>query len=512
MSRNRKKDTFPDYWSDEPEKTAKDTTNVKDYWSDEPKDSAKGTAYTWDHRSSQPDNPAKDTSHAQVVQANEIKDTVYVPEYMMRRSDERRRPERRPEHRRPAYPGRSANPRRRTYHGEFRRRRPVPAPPYSSGYRYGGRNPAPDSSSVRTVNTAKAVFIVSLSALVLILSLVLGVSCYIQQNILNRITFEDSSLSADLGNLDLIEIEDDGDTNEGDVLSSEEASTLEQMIDGGLVSPENLYRADGVTNILLLGLDSRTKSTKGSRSDVMIILSVNENRRQIVMTSVMRDTCVNIPGRTALNKINAAHAFGGSPLSVKTVEQNFGVDIDRYVSINFYAFIDVVNALGGLELDISENERLVMNNYIEEINQYLGYGPDHGKLHQTGSNLLLTGKQVLGYVRNRYTGDGDFARTQRQRIVLEKLINKCRQADITTLLKVLESAASYMATDYSQSELLSLMYNMVDYLDYEIISSRLPIDNTWHFARLDGMSIVALDDIHANRKALLDTIYGQQAE
>lgn len=407
----------------------------------------------------------------------------YVPHGMMEGRERTRSPRRRPE--------------RHNYRG---RRVPSGRPPRSGGYAQPEQN--------RSMRIAKTVFATSLSLLLVIVAALTIVFVYVQNNILDRIEFVDDSQLVITEDLDSVVIEDDGDTGEGEELSQNDADALLAMINGGLVEEKDLYREDGVTNILLLGTDNRGFSLKGSRSDAMIILSINDNTKQIVMTSVMRDVCVSIPGRSGVDKINAAHAYGGAPLAVKTVETNFGVDIDRHISVNFYAFIDIVDALGGLRLAINEQERVVMNDYIAEINKHLGLDPDSGKLYKTGSDLLLSGKQVLGYVRNRYTGNGDFARTERQRIVLDKIIAECKQADVFTLLKVVEEAASYMSTNYEQGELVELASHALDYLDYEVVTSRMPVDDTWEYARLNGMSIINID-INANRRELVNKIYGK---
>lgn len=406
--------------------------------------------------------------------------------------------------------------RRRSYYdepdyerGSRREERPRPAgerPRYRDAY-YDGGGAAPRLS--KSGRAARVVFIVSLSLLILICGSYAFIYAYANQRFFSKITFEDQTQTVVQQNLDDVVIEDDGDTGEqGEVMSEEDAAALESMIDGGLVSDENLYGEKGVTNVLLLGSDSRDQNSIGSRSDAMILLSINENTKQLVMTSIMRDTCVSIPGRTALDKINAANAYGGAQLAVKTVECNFGVKIDRYIVINFFAFIDIVNALDGLTVDINEDERRVMNDYITEINQTLGLSANDGKLQQAGTGLLLTGKQVLGYVRNRYTGNGDFQRTERQRIVLDKIIEKCKSSSITTLLDVVEAAASHMSTNYTKDELMSLAYSALDYIDYSVVQSRLPIDDTWNYASLNGMSIIQMDT-SANRREMIKVIYGK---
>jgi len=392
-------------------------------------------------------------------------------------------------------------------HNSGRSRAPRRAPGRNANM-YRHRSNAEAAKKSKAMKVAKIIFAMSFSLLLLVVSMLAIVFIYVQYNILDRITYVDDSQFYVSENLDAVVIEDDGDTGEGEEMTQDDADALTAMINGGLVEEKDLYREDGVTNILLLGTDNRGFSLRGSRSDAMIILSINENTKQIVMTSVMRDLCVSIPGRTDVDKINAAHAYGGAPLAVRTVETNFGIDIDRHISINFYAFIDIVDELGGLTLSISEQERIVMNDYIAEINRHLGLSEDSGKLYKTGDNLMLTGKQVLGYVRNRYTGNGDFARTERQRIVLDKIIAECKNADVLTLLNVVEAAASYMSTNYEQGELMELATHAFEYMDYEVVNARLPIADTWEHARLNGMSIINMD-ITANRKELINKIYGK---
>lgn len=414
-------------------------------------------------------------------------------------------------------PSDMAREERRSHDYDRRRREPYPPQRRSSDPRQNGRYPdrrppardLPDKNGLtRAGRIAKTVFITSLSMLLLILVAIGGVYLYVQQNILNKITFVEDEPLTYVENLDDVVIEsDDDNSGEGEELTEEESAVLIQTVSEGLIAEEDLYRQEGVTNILLLGTDNRNQSLKGSRSDTIILLSINERTNQIVMNSILRDTCVSIPGRSKLDKMNAAYAYGGASLAVKTFETNFGVDIDRYIVINFYAFMDIVDALGGMRLSINEQERLVMNDYVEEINKQLGLAADSGKLYKTGDDLLLTGKQVLGYVRNRYTGNGDFARTERQRIVLEKLIEECRNSDVTTLLNVVEAAASYVTTNYTQGEIVSLATNAFEYLDYDIINSRIPVDGTWKYAKLSGMSIVSIDII-PNRQKILETVYG----
>lgn len=402
----------------------------------------------------------------------------------------------------------------------YRRVRPYPASKAdmarrrasdNAHFRYNNQTRAEVNRLTRSGRIAKGVFITSLSLLIIILFVVAGVYVYVQENIFGQMTFIDASQDILSDNYDDILIEPDEEISEDsqlNELTEEEVNAIDKIINSSVISEENLYRQEGVTNILILGTDNRSHSIKGSRTDAMIILSINEHSRELIMTSIQRDSYVYIPGRSKPNKINAAHAYGCASLAVKTVESNFGIDIDRYAIFDFYAFMDVIDAFGGIRLDITENERLVMNNYITEINNKLGLHEDSGKLYTSGNDLLLTGKQALGYVRNRYTGNGDFARSTRQRIVMEKLIDRCRNSSLTELIGAVEAVAPHITTNLSQSEIMSLASSALEYIDYNIISNRVPIDGTWEYATVDGMSIVRLE-LAPNRQDLIDVIYGE---
>lgn len=341
-----------------------------------------------------------------------------------------------------------------------------------------------------------------LAVLLLLVSIVVGaVSC-----IFGKIDFMSGDDLVIPDGLDSIVLSDTDVTSASDTLDDSQMQEMDASVKESVIDADGLRYEEGVTNILVLGVDARSAATKRSRSDVIIILSINENSKKIVLSSIMRDTYVAIPGRTGNDKINAASAYGGPALTVETVEGAFGIKIDHFVLVNFYSFMDIVDALGGVEVEINKSERDVLNDYVEEINRVNGHAPDNGKLYTTGDSVLLTGKQAMGYVRNRYSGNGDYERTARQREVLEKVIVKARQANYSTLLSIVDKVASNVSTDYSMTEITKLAMNAANYTDYDISQVRVPVEGSYWGGIYKGIWILDID-FEANRQALYEAIF-----
>ena len=273
----------------------------------------------------------------------------------------------------------------------------------------------------------------------------------------------------------------------------------------GNITGEELDTVDainGIFNILVIGCDSRKKGGVG-RSDAMILFSVNEDTEKIHMTSIMRDSYVSIPGK-GNNRINAAYAFGGGKLLLNTIETNFGADVDKYVSFDFYSFVDVVDNIGGIEVEVTEAEIPVLNSYVKELNKL--NGREEGTYYVTESGLQhLNGTQALGYARIRYVGDGDFERTNRQRIVIAKVFEKSKTLNLLEINDLLNTFLPQVKTNLTQEEILSLMLKALDYLQYDLESHRLPVDDSWKYMRVNGMSVLGID-LEKNQKALQEFI------
>lgn len=246
-----------------------------------------------------------------------------------------------------------------------------------------------------------------------------------------------------------------------------------------------------VFNVLLIGCDARNVS-ESSRSDSMILLSLNKKSNKIVMTSIMRDIYLDIPGYGG-NRVNAAYSYGGAGLLLETIEQNFKIKIDKYVSVNFFTFIDIIDKLGGVNISVSQSELPVLNQYIQEINLLKGLSADDGKLTHAGDNIKLTGKQAMGFSRIRYVGNDDFGRTQRQRTILTQAYDKLKGQNFIQLNSILNALLPDVTTNLTKGELFSLLLSSPAYFNYSLVQDRIPIDKSYSDAYIRGMDVLTID-------------------
>lgn len=259
-----------------------------------------------------------------------------------------------------------------------------------------------------------------------------------------------------------------------------------------------------VYNILLIGTDARNVNERG-RSDTMILVSINQKKEEIHMTSFMRDSYVAIPGKQN-NRINAAYAYGGPDLLMQTIEQNFKIKIDKYARVNFFAFMEVIDAVGGVTINVTDAEVPVLNSYVHELNGLLGKDYNDGILSK-GGTYNLTGKQALGYCRIRYVGNADFQRTQRQRDVMMKVFEKAKGLSVSELDEFLNVLLPKITTNIQDDEIFNLLLNTPKYLKYDVIQHRVPADKTYSFLTVRRMSVLGID-FDKNIKMLHDSIYG----
>lgn len=253
---------------------------------------------------------------------------------------------------------------------------------------------------------------------------------------------------------------------------------------------------DGVTNILLIGQDRREGETR-ARSDSMILVSIDKESKAVSLTSIMRDTYVQIPEYSD-NRINAAYAFGGMELLDETIELNFGVKIDANIEVDFDGFIAVIDAVGGVDINISE----------AEARYFDGYADRHGMSPLNSGIVHMDGEMALTYSRIRKLAGSDFARTERQRKVISAVINKARSSDMSTILKFIDELLPLITTDLTNTEILSYAVEYFPLLtDSSINMFRIPADGEYYDASIRGMSVL-VPDITACRERLSDIIYG----
>lgn len=264
-------------------------------------------------------------------------------------------------------------------------------------------------------------------------------------------------------------------------------------------------KEEGVTNILLIGNDSRENGEDG-RSDAMILLSISNKTKKIYMTSLLRDMYVEIPGHKD-NRLNAAYSYGGAELLMETIEKNFDIHISRYVLVNFEAFANLVDAVGGVDLELTGKEVEYVNGYLVEYNILLGRpeGTDYFD-DLSGGMVHLNGPQALAYCRNRYIGT-DFGRTERQRKVLTEVIHKLPKGVLTNPKGLIDGLMPNLTTNLTQAECYRLSLMAPKILTYDIIQNSIPMEGTYKDATHRKMSVLEVD-FEANKKFLQENLYG----
>lgn len=231
-----------------------------------------------------------------------------------------------------------------------------------------------------------------------------------------------------------------------------------------------------IYQVLLIGMDRRQDNWYGN-SDAMLLLSINRNKKTVSLVSFMRDLGVTVPGY-GYKKINSAYALGGGDLLEATIEQNFGIAIDNYASVDFGGMIRIVDLFGGVTLDIAQEEISVMNNYITEMCGLEGLSPEDYYLSVPGT-LHLNGMQAVAYCRNRYTGRYDFERTARQRRVLEQLYLQAKSMDLPQLLMISVQVMPLISHNLTQEQISSLAALAPTLGGYQLTMDRIPYDGLY---------------------------------
>lgn len=402
-----------------------------------------------------------------------------------RASQGRRRVEPNAQHSRARRPEESPRPNRGRYPEEDRPRQRSASrsgPPPRNGT--GGRPPSPDGNPNRRRKKAKKrkksrALRVLLIVLIILLMLCAGLAVFSgiklgKINHLGASIFTKEDFEQDASGADTIDAVDWG---EADIAT----------------------QVDGVVNILLVGQDTRGEERQ--RSDSMIILSINKNTEQMTMVSVMRDLYVQIPGYSD-NRINAAYAFGGFELLDATLEQNFGVVIDYNVEVNFNGFKDIVDKVGGIDVELTEAE-------VEYMNSARFASTMHYKKEQNFTVGLnhLDGTQALCYARIRRVGD-DFARTQRQRTIIQTVYQTAKEQSWTKLLDIYDSVADDLTTDMSPLQLVSVAFSGYNMGLDSINSYRVPSDGSYRNETIKQMAVLVPIDWNATRAEMKEYLYG----
>lgn len=260
-----------------------------------------------------------------------------------------------------------------------------------------------------------------------------------------------------------------------------------------------------VQNILLIGSDSR--DTERGRSDSMILLSLNSQQNKLVMTSFMRDSFVTIPGYGD-GRLNAAFSYGGAELLMDTIEQNFHVEVNDYVQVDFFSFISIIDGFGGVEITLSDAEAQAVNEILHnEVNGLMGDAADADYL-SGGGTLRLNGKQALSYSRIRYVGNSDFERTSRQREVLTQLFQELKTPNLAKIGSVISEVAPSLTTNMTTGELYTLSLKAPFLLGYSLEQLRIPAEGTYSGVTVGDAAVLQID-FAANIEQFRAEVYGE---
>ena len=260
----------------------------------------------------------------------------------------------------------------------------------------------------------------------------------------------------------------------------------------------------GYTTIALYGVDSRDSNLNtGTNSDAIILLSINKDTKEVKMVSVYRDTLLQIQSDSqTTHKVNYAYQLGGALMSINTLNANLDLDISDYITVDFNAMADIINALGGVEVTVTEDE---VNNLNKNLAEQIGISGKYSEgVHEAGTKVL-NGQQAVAYSRIRSTGKGDITRTMRQRTVLLGLVNKMIDADSKMISNLIDISFSCISTSLTKDEVTSLAKDIADYK----ITGNIGFPFAYTPMSLDGKgSVIVAADLNANVTALHEYLYG----
>lgn len=342
------------------------------------------------------------------------------------------------------------------------------------------------SDTNKRKSSKRGIFTVLVVLLAVVLVVLLSVTIF-ASHILNKINRADDLEPMSQEQIDAIlkEEMESGNSN----LEGEEASP--EGIDLPEVPVDTVATGDDILNLLLVGQDTANVSQR-SRTDSMILCTINKSTGTLTMTSFMRDTYVKIPDFYN-QRLNVAYLVGGFDALYNTLEHNFGVQVDMGVAVNFASFQQVIDKVGGVEVALTAAEADYLNG-----NHYT-WGLVEGM-------NTLDGEKALAYSRIRSLQGGDFNRTNRQRAVVMALFSKAKTMPIKDLYNLVEALIPMVVTDMSNAEIISVAVDVMPLLqDLEIVSQRIPVDDGYYMTMVDGMSVL-IPDLDVNRQYLVDTI------
>ncbi len=350
----------------------------------------------------------------------------------------------------------------------------------------------------------RKVVLTILSAIIILAVLVAGIIYYVGHHYYSKTNYvSDEEAVAQIEEQKALrdaagETEDDEDEELSDDPELREA--LENM--ERYASEEPITTDGNVYNIMLVGLDT-TKDNWVGNSDSMILISINYRLHKISMISFMRDLSAYIPG-IGYRKLNAAYPNGGGPLLLETIEYNYKIDVDRYVTVDFGNMIDIIDEIGTIEITFTEKEAENANKSIKQQCRILGLKSKNYLIPGEGT-YECNGMQAVAYARIRKVGNSDYQRTQRQREVLMKMLDKVKNMDLDDLDRLAAKILPLLTHNVPESEFWGLLAKAPTLFNYNIVQDRVPYDGMYYSS---NGNLVPTEGTIARLKA---TIYGEDA-
>lgn len=310
-----------------------------------------------------------------------------------------------------------------------------------------------------------------------------------------------------LNSLKFVDISDNTSTK----ATSSTMSTSDGTFNKTQLSSDELLEDSKVLNVMLFGEDN-ARGAEFGRSDSMIMLSIDNRHKKLKMTSFQRDSYVYVDGY-GYEKLTNAYAYGGPKLTIQTIESNFGIKVDRYAVVDYASFIDIIDVLGGIDLELTQDEIDYINYQLYKNNQ----SDTRTTITDAPGKVHLTGQQALWYARNRgldsaeeeigIAGD-DWDRTSRQRNLLETMFNDMKNADLTQIISIVGKVGPLVTTNLKKDEITALVSHSMTYLTYSVEQYTVPQEGQWYYMDDTPVgSVIAFSDLETQRRLFAEFIY-----
>lgn len=279
-------------------------------------------------------------------------------------------------------------------------------------------------------------------------------------------------------------------------------SKMSSLTGRSTVSDEDIY------NVLLVGVDRQDKTWNGN-SDSMILVSLNKADNRVTMVSLMRDTYVDIPEK-GYDKLNAAYAWGAGPLLCQTVTDTYKVEVDRYVAVDFWDLVDIIDIIGGVDLEITAKEAEIMNGYIMDMCERLMHidSSEH-MLPYEGGYIHCDGVQAVAYARNRFVGNSDYQRTERQRYLMQQLLAEVKSMSVAQMTEKMQAILGHVTMNIPETEIWSMIPELPEMLEYKFEMDRIPYDDMYDVISVNGQGML-VPDWEPTIEKLHEFVYGDQ--